>query len=319
MPSTVALTTEHCSLHFPALRAAVFLCFFVLACTVLAHAQYSVSPDDNTITFEAVPDQEVIVYGKNVVIRKQAKGVLAIGGDITVEGRVEGDVAAIGGSVYQLEGAFIGGDVFVLGGQYRPDGAAPLRTEGKETVMYAGYEEELRHLSQNPTELFAPSFSLTFLAQRALSMLFWFVVTLGITTLAPGAVSRAITRFNLSTLKVIGLGFSGLVLTTIAIIGSLSLLPSYLSAILGLMSFSLLLLAFVFGRVALQVSTGQILQRRFLTEGKRSEAIAIFIGVGVWTLILSVPYLWSLAIVALFSAGIGLVLTSRTKAAWRTA
>ena len=39
-----------------------------------------------------------------------------------VQGTVDGDVAAVGGSVIQLEGARINGDVMVIGGTYRHDG-----------------------------------------------------------------------------------------------------------------------------------------------------------------------------------------------------
>ena len=312
-----AIDNERRSKYFLTFRTAIYLCVIIFGNSLFANAQLSMTADQSTMIVDDIPT-EIIAYGKNVIVKKHAKGVLAIGGDITIEGAVDEDVAAVGGSIYQREGAFIGGDVFVLGGKYKADSTSPLRNEGKETVMYAGYEDELRHLAQNPSQIFAPSFSLTFLAQRVLSILFWFVVSLALTTMAPGAVSRSVARFNLSTLKVVGLGFTGLLLTSIGVIGSLSLLPNYLSAILGLMAFALLLLAYVFGRVALQVSFGQLVQRKLMPEGRRSETVAILLGTVIWALILSVPYFWTLAIVALFSAGIGLVLTARTKGTWTT-
>jgi hypothetical protein len=311
--STFVIKNERGPIYTLTFRTAILLGFIFFTHALLVNAQFSVDPQENTMIVEDAPEMEVIAYGKNVIVRGRAKGVLSIGGDVTVEGRVEGDVAAVGGSIYQKDAAFIGGDVFVLGGKYKPDSAAPLRTEGKETVMFGVYEEELRELTQNPSRIFAPSFSLTFLAWRVISVLFWFIVTLALATIAPGAVSRAITRFKLSTLKVVGLGFTGLILTTIAVIASLNVLPSELGAVVSLMTFALLLLAYLFGRVALQVSTGQVLQRQFLSEGKRSETLAILIGVVVWTIVLSLPYIWTLAVVALFSAGIGLVFTARSK------
>jgi len=253
-----------------------------------------------------------------VIVRKEAKGVLTFGADIIIEGRVEGDVAAIGGSVIQRENAFIGGDVIILGGKYKTESANPLRTDGKETVMYAGYEEELRDLTQNPSQILAPAFSLSFIAQRILSVLFWFIVSLVFTTIAPGAVSRAIVRFQLSTLKVIGIGFFVFLITTIGLIGSFTVLPNYLSAVLGLMAFVLLMLAYVFGRIALHVSFGKLLQKHLLSDSNRSETLAIFLGVLFWTLLLSIPYVWTFALLALFSAGIGLVLTARTPSGWKT-
>jgi hypothetical protein len=289
----------------------------ILIGAVFSFAQISTS-SPNAFTVEDAPDQEIVCYGKTVIVKSRAKGVLAIGGDVIVEGRVTGDVGAIGGSVFQKEGSYIGGDVFIIGGKYKSDSPNPLREEGRETVMYAGYEEELRDLSQNPASLFAPHFSLAFLAQRLLSVLFWFVVSLGLATIAPGAVSRAVARFQLSTLKVIAIGVAAFLLTTIGVVGSLSVLPNYLSAVFGLMAFVLLMLAYVFGRVALHVSVGKFLQKHLLGGKNSSEALSILIGVVAWTLLLSVPYVWTLALFVLFSAGIGLVLTARSQRNWQT-
>jgi hypothetical protein len=294
--------------------------FLVFLCQLSLFAQTQISsPDENTLVIEDAPEMEVFAFGKTVIVKKQAKGVLAFGGDVIIEGKVEGDVASIGGSITQKENAFIGGDVIVFGGTYRAESKNPLRNEGKETVMYAGYEEELRDLTQNPTQIFSPSFSFAFLAQRILSMLFWFVISIGLTTLAPGAISRAIARFQLSTLKIFALGFFAFLVTTITVIASLSVLPNYLSALFGLMAFILLMLAYVFGRVAMQVSIGKVLQKQFVADKNQSETLAIFIGVFVWTVLLSIPYVWTFALIALFAAGVGLVFTARSPNVWKKA
>jgi hypothetical protein len=148
----------------------------ILFTSVLAFSQ--ISQTDNTIMVDDAPDMEVIAYGKTIIVRKQAKGVLSFGGDVIVEGKVYGDVASVGGSVIQREGAYIGGDVFSVGGAYKPESATPLREPGRETIMFAGYEEEIRGLAQNPTSLLSPSLSPAFFAQRLFSVLFWFVVSL---------------------------------------------------------------------------------------------------------------------------------------------
>jgi len=295
------------------LAAAVVL----LLSSLLTQAQISTA-DDKTIIVDDAADMEVLSYGKTVIVKQRAKGVLTFGADIIVEGSVDGDVAAIGGSIIQKEKAYIGGDVMILGGRYKPESANPLRAEGKETLMYAGYEEELRNLAQDPTQLFAPSMTLSFLAQRLLAVLFWFVVTLALTTLAPGAISRAIARFKLSAAKVVGIGFAAFLLTTVAVIVSLSILPSYLSAIFGLMGMVLLMLAYVFGRVALHVSIGKLAAKYVAPGHQGSDVLAILLGVVLWTVFLSIPYVWPFALVALFAAGVGLVLTARSANGWRS-
>ena len=289
----------------------------VLFATVLSFAQVSNQGPEEPFIVDDAPDQEFFVYGRSVIIRNRAKGALTFGGDIIVEGKVYGDVAAIGGSVIQKEGAYIGGDVLVFGGEYRPVGT-PLREAGRETVMIAGYEHELRELVQDPESLFAPSLSIAYVAQRILAVLFWFVVTFGLTTLAPGAIGRAVARFQLSTLKVLAIGAGVFVAVTVGALGSLYVLPSYLGAIFGIMSFVLVLLAYVFGRVALHISLGKLLQKYLPGEGKHSETLAILLGVLGWTLLLSIPHVGTITLFVLFAAGVGLVLTARPPRTWQT-
>ena len=297
----------------------LLLCLFqICGLVILAHPEISTSEDQTTVTVNDAPEQEVYVIGKSVIVNKRAKGVLAVGGDVIIEGRVEGDVATIGGNVIQKENAYIGGDIIVFGGAYKPESQNPLREPGKETVMFGVFEEELRNFGQNPSQIFSPSFSVVFLAQRLLIALFWFVITLVMTTIAPGAVSRAVARISLSWLKICALGAAVFVLVAGLVIASALMLPNYLSATLALMGMLLLLLGYVFGRVALQVSLGKLVQKHFLSDNNRSETLAILIGVLLWTLLLSLPYIWLIALFSIFAVGIGLVLTGRTTAKWQS-
>ncbi|MGI8494044.1 MAG: hypothetical protein ACR2L1_01865 [Pyrinomonadaceae bacterium] len=297
------------------------LCFSAVLILLLVFSLYaqenlSIDKKTDTLIIEEVHNGEVYAFGKNVLIRKGAKGVFAFGGDVIIEGRIEGDAAALGGSIIQKEGAFIGGDVVVIGGTYKYEEKQPQRNPGKETIMFASYEEELRGISQNPARLFAPSFTRAFLVQRILSVLFWFVISLALTTIAPGAVSRSVARFQLSTLKIFAVGFSGFLITTIGTIAILKFLPNSLSAILGLMVFVLLILAYVFGRVALQVSVGKRLLKNIYGYKKHSESAAILLGTLIWTILLSIPYIWTFVLLILFAASIGIVLTARSTANW---
>lgn len=292
--------------------AFILLAFFAL----YAQSPSVASSDENTLIIEE-PQGEIYSFGKNVIVRGNAKGVLVFGGDAVIEGAVDGDVAAIGGSIIQKETASINGDVIIFGGAYRPESKTPLRNPEKETIVFAVFEEDFRRLAQNPSQLFSPSFSLGFLAQRVLLLLFWFVISLALTTIAPGAVSRAVARFQLSALKVFAFGSLGFVALVAAVMSSLSYLPNYVYTIVVLMAFTLLLLSFVFGRVALQVSVGKQIQKRFLPENKHSETLALLLGAFFWTLLLSIPYLWIFALIVLTAASLGLVLTARSANSWQ--
>lgn len=292
---------------------------FLFSIAIFSQTQIS-QPDENTLIVESAPEQDIFAFGKTVIVKQSAKGVLAFGGDVIVEGEVSGEVATIGGSVYQKENAFIGGDVFVIGGKYEPENKDPKRNDGKETVVYAGYEEEIRNLSQNPTQIFSPTFSWGFIIQRIFSLLFWFGVSFLLTLITPGAISRAVARFRLSTLKILAIGGFAFLVVTLTVMVGFGVLPSFASGVLSLAAFVLLMLSYVFGRVAMQASVGKWLVKKFSSDKKTSETTALFAGALVWTLLLSIPYVWTLALFVLFTASLGLVLTARsTKETWTSA
>lgn len=304
--------------NFPLRQMLGGIIFVLAAClTIFAQAAISVQPDDKTIIIEDAPEMEVLSFGKTVIIKKEAKGVFSFGGDVIVEGRVSGDVGTIGGTIIQKEGAFIGGAVMAFGGSYKPESRTPLRNPESETVMYAGYEEELRNLSQNPAQIFSPDFTWAFLAQRFLLVLFWFIISFALTTIAPGAVSRAIARVQISAFKVVAIGFPSFLGALLGAMICLKFLPDYISAVVSLMLFVVLILSYVFGKTVLQISVGKRLQKHFLPESKQSESLAILTGVIFWTFVLSVPYIWILALIVLFSYSVGIILTAGTTNSWQ--
>jgi len=291
----------------------------VLAFSVIAFASasFTTSPNNEDLEVNDSPEMSVIAVAKTVIVKQSAKDVFVFGGDVVIEGNVSGDVGVIGGKITQKEGAFIGGDVIVIGGAYKPDAAQPLRTAGKETIVFGILEDELRDLGRNPESILSPSLTPAFFAQRILSALFWFVVTLGFATIAPGAVSRAIARTKLTPTKVAGFGLAGLIGSLLLVSTASTTLPEYLSVIVWLMVVGLLMLAYLFGRVTLQLSIGKYLQKYLFPRHRSNETVAILIGVVVWTVLLSFPYIWILAVLAVFAAGVGLVITARNTTSLR--
>ncbi|MFL6373632.1 MAG: hypothetical protein ACJ73D_03090 [Pyrinomonadaceae bacterium] len=285
-----------------------------LAGTVLTT---TVSDDDKTFVVEDAPDQDIVSFGKNVEIKKSAKTVLAVGGDVIVEGSVKGDVAALGGNIVQKEQAYIGGHVVLIGGTYKHDAQEPLREPGTQTVMIDAFGDQLRNAGQHPSQILSPTFSVGFLAQRLIVALIWFVITLVFTTIAPGAVGRAVARISLSSLKIVALGAGILVIGFVLCIASVATLPGYLWGTLVVMCMILLILSYTFGKVSLQVSTGKLIQKYLLSEANRSETLATLFGVIVWTTLLSLPYVWLIALFSVFTFGIGLILTGKTSPKWQ--
>lgn len=277
-------------------------------------------PDEsNAVVVSETAESDVFGFGKTVIVRGTVKkGVMAFGGDIIVEGRIEGDAATIGGSIYQRPNSYIGGDVVVIGGAYNHSKTAPDRNPESQTVMYAGYENELREAMQNPASLAAPDFSAWYFVQRILAVLFWFIVSLVLTTISPGAISRGITRLNLSSLRIAILGALAMLISTLFVGFGLGALPTPIGVLAGAMTTVLLFLAYTFGRVVVQAATGKYIYKRFFGDSRqRSESTALLLGTVFWVFILSLPYLWAFAFIGLIVVSLGLILTARRPFDWR--
>lgn len=298
---------------------AALFALFLMVVAVQAEGSDGTLPDSTPpLVVEGISESDVFGWGQSVLVRGTIRqGVMAFGGDVIVEGVVEGDVATVGGSVVQRDGSRIGGDVIVIGGSYRHGENVPGRNPSSATVIFRGFESELRNIMRNPASLLAPQWSLSYFGSRVMAVLFWFIASLVLTAVAPGAVSRAVMRLQMTNLRVAVIGFVGSIVMTFGVVAGLSVLPTVIAALVGLMALILLLLAYLFGRVAIQAATGQWLQRRFLGEKFRSDSIALLIGTVVWAILLSLPYVWPLVGAGLLVASLGLALTARYRVGWK--
>ncbi|HEX8283727.1 MAG TPA: polymer-forming cytoskeletal protein [Pyrinomonadaceae bacterium] len=298
------------------LKKAVLTLLLLLAAVVVCNAQ-DVKPSDELVV-DGRQAGDVFGMGRSVRVRGDVRGVIAFGGDVIVEGRVEGDAAAIGGSVIQLGGSHIGGDVMIFGGTYRREEGAG-RSEGGKTVMVAGYEQELRGLARNPASLLAPELSLKFLGLRLLAVLFWFVASVALTAVSPGAVARAAARLQLTFRHVLAIGLVGALVMGPGVTAALRFLPPAVGALVGVTALLLVLLSYLFGRVVIHAATGRWLQRLFLSESRRSESVALLLGAAFWALVLALPYVWPFLVLGLVVLSLGLALTARYRLGWRRA
>ena len=288
---------------------------WVLLLFTVASAQKA---DENIVVIEGVNEGTVFGLGNSIKITGTVKqGAMGLGGDVIVEGVVEGDVATIGGSVIQRAGSHIGGDVIVLGGTYRHDDTPPNRKPGTKTMMYAGYQQELRDMMRNPTGLFTPKWSPTYLGTRLLVILFWFIVSLAFTAVMPGTISRGVARLQTTGLRVAAIGVIGVVVLFVSVWLCLWIMPEPVRVLVGLLALLLLLVAGLFGRVILYAATGRWLQRKYIPVGKNSEAVALLLGTSFWVLLTSLPYVWPFMAAFILIISFGLALTARYRKSWR--
>src|SRR5216684_4049029 len=283
----------------------------LLICMVAAQAQ---APNDHpgdpqARVIDGVSNSTVFGLGQSIRITGTVKqGAFAFGGDVIVEGTVDGDVAAIGGSVIQREGSRIGGDVIVLGGIYHHGKAAPGRDPQSVTIMYAGYEDQLRNVMREPFSLLKPQLSAKFFGYRILAVLLWFIISLALTAVMPNTVSRAVARLQLSSLRVALIGLLGAVVVTLGVFVSLLVLPPIMGALISIMALLLVIVSTLFGRVVIIATSGRWLQRRFLPR-LQSESVILLLGVTFWVVMASLPYVWPIIIAGLLVVSLGLALT----------
>lgn len=297
--------------------AALFACIVLMIAAATAQTPYEPTPSDSPYVVSGSSETIVYAVGHSLRIDGAAKnGAFALGGDVIVQGIVEGDVAAVGGSVIQLEGARIGGDVMVVGGSYRHADKVPLRSPGAQTIMYAGYEQELRNVVRNPKDLLAPRWSAAYIGLRLLAVLFWFIVSVALTAAMPGTISRGIARLQLTLGRVAIIGFVGAVIIGAGVPVSLHYLPYTISVLVGLMALLLILIAGLFGRVVIYAATGRWLQRKLLKNGSNSEAAALLLGTAFWIALSSLPYVWPLVVAVVLVTSLGLALTARYRVGW---
>jgi|SRR5882672_3593565 len=298
--------------------SALLFCMSLMLLVAQAQTPYEPIPGDSPYVVEGVTETIVYSIGHSLRINGTAKnGAVALGGDVIVQGTVDGDVAAIGGSVIQLEGARINGDVMVVGGTYQHADKEPLRNPGAQTIMYAGYEQELQNLMRNPKDLLTPHWSARYIGFRLLAILFWFIVSLALTAAMPGTISRGIARLQLTLGRVAVIGVVGSLIIGPGAILILLYLPYTVSVLIGLMVFLLIVVSLLFGRVIIYAATGRWLQRKLLKNGSNSEAVALLLGTTFWIALSSLPYIWPLVVAVVIVTSLGLALTARYRVGWK--
>ena len=289
---------------------------------LLVSAVSAQTGEEKVVTVDGAYNGNVFGMGQSVRITGTGtvtEGAISLGGDVIVEGVVHGDVATIGGSVIQKSGSHIGGDVIVIGGSYRAEDTPANRNPGAKTIMYAGYEQELRDMMRNPTGIFSPRFTPAYLGTRLLVVLFWFIVSLAFTAAMPGTISRGIARLQLTSVRVAFIGLIGVVVLFVGVMLCLWTMPEPIRVLVGLLALLLWLVASLFGRVILYAATGRWLQRKYIPLGKNSEAVALLLGTSFWVLLTSLPYLWPFMAAFILIISFGLALTARYRTGWSAA
>lgn len=114
------------------------------------------APSDDIIVSE--DEDTSVTYQGNTVIKKEDtinSNVIVKGGDLTVYGRISGDVLVVGGNLYVKDGARIGGNVKVINGEVTKEDDAVIvgYIDKSSSTRQRGYREEEKDFRRTSTKL----------------------------------------------------------------------------------------------------------------------------------------------------------------------
>ncbi|MEO5618248.1 MAG: hypothetical protein ABIS67_10785 [Candidatus Eisenbacteria bacterium] len=174
-----------------------------------------------------VPDAPSVIIGKSgdimrvgsdVVIGKDdvvTGDVLAVGGDLTIEGHVEGNAVSMGGDVYLQPSARVDGDVVCMGGELHEESGAVVG--GKRVVGLGGKNDRAgRHFRQDSDSDAAEGRTrreANALGSSIASLIIWLLLCWAIVKITPGRTSAALDSYRRGPGTAFLVGWLALVLT----------------------------------------------------------------------------------------------------------
>jgi hypothetical protein len=165
-----------------------------------------VAPEESTVVFGK--SGNVMRIGSDVhVLRDQVVSgdLVVVGGDITVEGHVEGDAVSLGGDVHLSNSARVDGDVAAIGGTLSEDPGASV---GGQRVT-AGGGRALRRLGHGrrfPSDAVRGVAAAGHVASSVVWLLIALVVGWGFAQIAPGKTGAALATLRREPAVSIGIG-----------------------------------------------------------------------------------------------------------------
>ncbi|MGB8953465.1 MAG: hypothetical protein WCC06_12465 [Candidatus Aminicenantales bacterium] len=250
----------------------------------------------------------VVALGGNVTIEgKVRESVFAIGGTITIVGEVGDSVVGIGSTVTLKSTAFIRGDLVVLAGILHKEPGCRVE---KDTVFFKSSELTGKFFKDGCKGLFSFALLPIILIIKFISIFIWFLLTLLVASLFPRQVALASDQIRKSFWPTFGTGLLAIILFTgLVILSALfSLLIIGIPILLSLVLAGILIK--IFGRIVLFYFFGESLSRTFGRQ-KISPLGAALLGLLLVSLIGFIPIIGFLFSFVLSIIGWGVAI--RTK------
>jgi hypothetical protein len=231
----------------------------------------------------AVKEESIVRVGENVIVPQGAevKSAVSVGGSVTVAGKVQEDVVAIGGDVTLQDGATVGGDVVTVGGLVHKNPVAVIKGNIVEVKLPAAMVTK------------GLGWGLAFMS--LLSFVAFLVLAVILAALFPGQLGLVSYYVERQPGHALLWGFLAVIATPAAIL-------LLILTIFGIPFIPVLLLilgaAFVFGYVSISQLLGKLTLKAFKVRGK-PMAIEVLTGLAILFIVGFLPILgWIIKAIA---------------------
>lgn len=244
--------------------------------------------------------EDVIKFYRDAVIAQgvNVNDVVAIGGNVSVFGRVDGNITAIGGFVILKPGSYVGGEIISIGGEVIKEPGAELA--GRATSIYMPH--------------FIPSFATLlkggWLAVWATISVLVLVGFLGLAVLLIALIPDHMKTIVKSLEASFGIMLLwGLVWMVLIIPIAAALAISIIGVVLIPLEILLVVLALIIGYIAAGVFIGKHVLASFVK--KPLPLVDALVGIVILFLIGFVPFVGAVVKALFLMAGYGAVLVTR--------
>lgn len=251
-------------------------------------------------TMALAADRNLIKLGSDIDVPRDmvVDEVVAIGGDITVSGRVNNNVVAVGGSVKLSPDAFVGEEVVVVGGEFVKDPRATVKGEVTRVRVPSFVPSMNNVLKGGWMALWATLSVMVLLGFLGLAVL--------LMALIPGHIANAVSALKDSFAMMLVWGMIwALLIVPIAVL----LAVSIVGIILIPLEILLASLALVIGYIAAAIFIGKIILAKF-----RKAALPFvdaIVGILILFMIGFIPIAGPVIKAVFLTAGFGAVITTR--------
>jgi hypothetical protein len=262
----------------------------------------SITAIGGSITINAPVSGDVIAAGGTISIHGDVGGkVVAVGGTINLAGNVTTNVMLQGGTVTIQESATIGKDAIISAGSVRNAGTVlgklTVESQSVENTGHAGAYEVKPERGIGATVIWF------FFILAVLLFIGWFIIGLILIRVMPARFAQVELEVRTNTLLKFGVGFASIIIAGVSfILLAITILLLPLALILGALALIALLLANLFVASGL----GRVISGYLKWNGKEWQLYTV--GFLVLTVLFLIPIINILVCVITTSVGFGAIL-----------